>query len=296
MVFDPSHVRSLLFVPALIAAAALARAHERGADALIVDLEDAIAPARKEEARSAAPAICRRFAGFGVPTLLRVNAEPALRDADLAMTAATPVVAVLLPKVEDANTVCAARARLDACGASGRIALVPLIETPRGLLQAAAIAAADPTVLALGFGAGDLSVAMGVQASAALCEPAAWVVAVAAHAHGRAAWGVAGNIAHVDDLDGLRAAATHARALGFTATPVVHPQQVAVANAVFGVDASECAAARRVVAAWEAMLESGQGVARLDGRLVEAPAVRLARRTLERAAAWPPLPGSVNAG
>jgi citrate lyase subunit beta/citryl-CoA lyase len=280
--FDTCALRSLLFVPALSPHLA-ERAHERGADALIVDLEDSIAPQRKAEARQAAPAMCTAFAARGVPTLIRVNADAALLSEDLRAAAESPVVAVMLPKVEAADAVRAARARLDALAPGRSIALVPLIETPRGLLQAEAIAGCDAGLAALGFGAGDLSVSMGVEASATLCEPAAWRIAVAAHAHGLAAWGVTGGIDHLGDLDGLRESALRARAMGYTGTPVVHPTQVAVANEVFGVTDSELAAARRVVDAWEAMLARGDGVARLDGLLLEAPFARRAMRTLERA-------------
>lgn len=281
--FDPFALRSMLFVPALAARAA-ERAHERGADALVVDLEDAIAPARKADARSAAPAMCAAFAAHGLPVLLRINAPPELRDADLSVCAAAPVACLMLPKVESAATVRSVRARLDTLGVGRGVMLAPLIETPLGLLQADAIAQADASVVALGFGAGDLSVEVGVEPSPALCEPAAWRVAMVAHAYGLACWGVAGSIGDVSDLDGLRAAARRARAFGFTGTPVVHPSQVPIAREVFGVDEAELAYARRVLAAWEAMSARGDGVALLDGRLVEAPAVRRAQRTLARAA------------
>lgn len=280
--FDPFALRSILFVPALAARAA-ERAHERGADALVVDLEDAIAPDRKSDARRAAAPMCATFAARGRPVLLRINGPAELRDADLEVPAASPVDCVMLPKVESAATVRAVRARLDALGAGGRVALAPLIETPRGLLRAEEIAGADPSVVALGFGAGDLAVEVGVGPTPALCEPAAWRIAMVAHAHGLACWGVAGSIGDVADLDALRAAARRARELGFTGTPVVHPSQVPVANEVFGVAHEELVHAHGVLAAWEAMQARGEGVALLDGRLVEAPAVRAARRTVARA-------------
>ncbi|HEX3347624.1 MAG TPA: aldolase/citrate lyase family protein, partial [Acetobacteraceae bacterium] len=119
----------------------VAAAARRGADAIILDLEDAIAPAAKESARRALADHADALAAQGLPVVIRVNAEPELLAADIAAAARPSVAAIMLPKVTSAADI----VRIGAAD----IGLIPLIETPRGVMAAAEIAGADPRIAAL---------------------------------------------------------------------------------------------------------------------------------------------------
>jgi citrate lyase subunit beta/citryl-CoA lyase len=268
--------RSLLFLPAT-SPQLLAKATERGADALIVDLEDAVPPARKAEARPLAAAALRALAARGAEVLLRVNADPALLDDDLAAIPRDVALTVMVPKVEAAAQVEAVAARLANLGLGCPIAA--LIETPRGVLDAARIAAA-PGLCALGFGAEDFSAALGLSPAPATLAMPAQLVGLAAHAHGHAFWGLAGSVAETVDMEAFGALVRLSRQLGFTGSVCIHPRQVPVANEGFGPTPEERAWARRVVAAAEEARARGEGAVLLDGRMIDRPIEDRARRWL----------------
>ena len=270
--------RSVLYMPGANRRA-LEKARTLPADGLIFDLEDAVAPEAKPAAR-AAVAAALAAGGYGRRELVvRVNppASPWGAD-DLAAAAAMPLDAVLLPKVESAAEAAAAAARLPGRPIWCRIA------TPRGVLAAAEIAAA-PQVAALVMGTSDLGKELRARETADRLAllPALGLVLLAARAQGIAALdGV-----HLDlaDADGFAAACRQGRALGFDGKTLIHPNQIAAANAAFGPDAAEVAQARRLIAAYEAARAAGQGIVVVDGRLVENLHVAEARRILALAAA-----------
>ena len=268
--------RSLLFLPAT-SPQLLAKATERGADALIVDLEDSVPAERKAEARPMAEAALRTLAARGAEVLLRVNADPALLADDLAAIPAGMPVTVMLPKVETAAEVAALAARLDRLGHGGAIAA--LVETPRGVLEAPRIAEA-PRLLALGFGAEDFAASLGLAPSPTGLALPAQSVALAAHARGLACWGLAGSVAETVDMEAFGAVVRMSRQLGFTGSVCIHPRQVPVVNAGFGPTADEIAWARRVVAAAEQARARGDGAVLLDGRMIDRPIEERARRWL----------------
>lgn len=280
---DAHRIRCALFVPVL-EPRFFARAGERGAQALILDLEDAIAPQRKAEARRALAHAAGALRGTGLPLMARVNAEAELLDADLEACVAAGVDAVMLPKVESPSEVRAAVVHLERHarerGSNGPRSLVALIETPRGVLRADAIAAAHPALRALGFGAEDYAAAIGRPPHADLLVPAAARVAMCAAAEGLACWGLAASIAELDDLDALEDAARLSHRLGFGGTPAVHPAQVQVFNRVFAPTEAEIAQARKVLEAHARADAEGLGALRLDGRMIDRPMVDRARRLL----------------
>ena len=273
--------RSLLFLPAT-AEHLLPKATERGADALVVDLEDAIPPDRKAAARPLARAAVQQLAARGARVVLRVNSEPALWALDLQDMPVQHLAAVMLPKVE-------APAQLDAFAQAlaARAAVVgtapppiaALLETPRGVLAAAQVAP-HPALCALGFGAEDYAGALGVPPEpAALAWPAHQVL-TCAHAYGLACWGLAASIAVVDDLDGFERSVRAGRAMGFTGSVCIHPRQVPIVNRGFSPSDAELAWAARVVAADEAARADGLGAVLVDGRMIDRPIVERARRWL----------------
>lgn len=270
-------LRSQLFIPALTERFA-DKAHTRGADAIIIDLEDAIAPQRKGDARQAVGGMVSRIAAKGLPVSVRVNNEPALLDADLEAAVAAAPYAVMLPKAEDPAQVQDVARRLEGTD----IRLVLLLESPRGLLRAAELASCSERVVALGFGSEDYANCMGVRTELEAMRQPAYTVALAARAWGRAAWGVVGSIAEIADLAAFGRMATCARDLGYTGALAIHPVQVPVLNGAFGPTAAEVEEARAIVAAFGEALARGEGAAQFNGRMLDKPIVDRARNVLRR--------------
>jgi citrate lyase subunit beta / citryl-CoA lyase len=250
------------------------------ADGLIFDLEDGVAAAAKEAARVA---VARALADdHGRRELvLRVNAlDTRWGEADLAAAAKMPVDAVLLPKVEYAEQVRRAASLLHSLGAPQTLAVWCMLETPRGILEAPAIAAAGPQVAALVAGTSDLTKdlrALHTRDRLALL-PGLGLILLAARAHGLAALdGV-----HLDlaDDEGFAVACRQGRTLGFDGKTLIHPKQIGPANAAFAPSPEEIAWSRRVIAAHSEAEARGAGVVLVDGRLVENLHVADARLTV----------------
>jgi citrate lyase subunit beta/citryl-CoA lyase len=276
--------RGVLFMPGANARA-LEKARELPADGLIFDLEDAVAPDAKDTARTTV-AGALRAGGYGRRELvLRVNAlDTPWGGADLAAAASLSLDAVLLPKVENAATVIRTAAMLDAAGARPELAIWCMVETPRGVLAAPEVAAA-PRVAALVMGTSDLTKDLQARETADRLAllPSLGLVLLAARAHGLAALdGV-----HLDLADdaGFAAACVQGRVLGFDGKTLIHPKQIAPANAAFSPSPQEVAQAQRVIAAHEVALAAGKGITVVDGRLIENLHVEAARRTVAMAEA-----------
>lgn len=279
-------LRSLLFVPAT-APQFLAKASTRGASAIIVDLEDAVLPERKAAARPLAADACRMLAAQGVTVLLRVNSDAAALADDLAHAPLDCIHAIMLPKVDDAAQVQALASRLEGLERRFTLAqpvrIAALIESPRGILRADAIATSHPRLAALAFGAEDYCAAMGIAPLPQVLTLPAQMLTLAAHAAGIECWGMAGSIGTIDDMAAYAATARAARDLGFTGAMAIHPRQVAVLNDAFAPSAEEIAWARRVDAAAQAAATHGDGAVTLDGRMIDKPIVARARRILRDA-------------
>ncbi|MBU6379295.1 MAG: CoA ester lyase [Gammaproteobacteria bacterium] len=276
-------IRSLLFVPAT-ATRLFEKAHERGADVVIVDLEDSVVPERKAEARALARDAIASLHARGATVAVRVNAEPEAYAADLAAMPLAALSCILVPKVSRAEDVARFVEALGAATAQQslqqRIRIAALIESPQGVLNAAAIAASSDRLCALGFGAEDYAAALGVSPTPiGLAWPAQQVI-TAAHACGLACWGLASSIADVSDLEAFADAVRDARAMGFTGSVCIHPTQVAIVNAGFGPSADELAWARRVVDVDRQARAAGAGAVLLDGRMIDRPIVERARQML----------------
>jgi citrate lyase subunit beta / citryl-CoA lyase len=275
----PRPRRSVLFVPGANPRA-LEKARTLPADGLIFDLEDAVAPDGKEAAR-AAVAAALATGGYGPRELiLRVNRlDSAWGHADLAAAATLPVDALLLPKVEHAEHVRCASDLLDTFGAPAEVTLWCMIETPRGVLAANDVAGTSPRLAALVVGTSDLSTDLHARETndRRPLATALGLVLLAARAHGKAALdGV-----HLDlaDAEGFAAACRQGRDLGFDGKTLIHPDQIAPANAAFAPSEAEIAQAREIIAAYREAA-AGRGAIRVGGRLVEAVHVADARRTL----------------
>ncbi|HEY1134149.1 MAG TPA: CoA ester lyase [Nocardioides sp.] len=252
------------------------------ADVAILDLEDAVARPAKADARDAV----RRLAATGgldlERTVVRVNAADDGEEHahDVALLAATGVRRVMLAKAEEPAAVAALAAAHE---------VLPLLETPRGVENAGAIAAVDG-VVGLMWGADDLVAAMGGtgsrRADGSYRDVARYArerTLVAAKARGRLAL----DAVHMDipDTDGLRAAAEDAAAVGFDATVAIHPSQVAVVRAAYAPSPERVAWAEGLLAAYPDGLSGAGGVGTYEGRMVDGPIFAQARTVLRRAAA-----------
>jgi citrate lyase subunit beta/citryl-CoA lyase len=268
--------RSLLYVPAS-SEPMLRKAGSRGADVLIVDLEDGVLPEAKDVAREQARRLWSGLEFGGSEALVRVNAAGSpWQDADLASAEAIRPDGVVLPKCEDPSAVAAVAHRLPATP------LFLMVETARGVLAAAELARVE-RVAGLLFGAADFRAS--VRASRDPDETELLLARGTLVLAARAAGVLAFDTPFFDYRDevGLERSARRARTLGFDGKTAIHPGQVGVLNRVFAPTAEEVERAKAVVAALEAAAREGRGVATVDGEMVEALHAAEARRTLAMA-------------
>ena len=265
--------RSYLFVPG-DRPERFEKAFATAADAIVVDLEDAVAPQAKDAARDAVATLlaARRHADRIV---VRINDETTpWFDADLALLRNGQARAVMLPKAERAETIARVRS------ACPDIAVLPLIESARGMLAAEALAAADG-VQRLVFGTIDYALDMDLQGSLATTvglDAAAARLALASRAAGRLP-PVAGVTVAIADEAALRADMERALAHGFAAKLCIHPKQIAPLHALLAPSADEFAWAQRVLEAADA---AGGAAVQTDGRMVDKPVIERARRIAQR--------------
>ncbi|MFN8169161.1 MAG: CoA ester lyase [Candidatus Nanopelagicales bacterium] len=280
--------RSYLYVPG-DKPEVLAKALGRGADALIVDLEDAVAPGAKDEARD----VVRRFLADlpaavegEVELWVRVNGD-GLAGRDIEAVASPALTGFCLAKTESPDDVDAAA---EACGRAedalglppGTFALAPLLESASAVLDARAIASASPRVVRLQVGEADLRADIGVtlgQDERELLHVRSSIVLASAAA------GIEPPVGPVStnfrDLDALRDSTQALARLGYRGRACIHPAQAAVVNAVFTPSEDELAAARSLIERYDAALAAGEGVFTDDnGRMVDLAVIRQARRTL----------------
>lgn len=261
------------------------------ADALMLDIEDGVAPAEKDRARRLiGEALARERQPREPLRFVRINAIGHRRmEDDLAAVLRPGLDGLVLPKVESAAEVAAVESRVAAheaaCGA--RLRLLVAIESPRGLLAAPAIASCSDRVAGLMFGAEDFGRELGLPASRQgeaqeLLYARSALVVAAASARVQAVDGV---WVDLRDPQGLERFALQSRRLGFTGMSSIHPSQLAPINAAFRPGAEEIDYARKVIAAYEEAAARGDGSVAFGGQLIDRPIIERARRTLDLAGA-----------
>ena len=264
----------------------LAKGRELPADALILDLEDAVAPDAKEAGRQEIAAALAAKASYGPRELVvRVNGlDTSWGHADLVAMAKTGADAILLPKVESADMVRRAAAVLDGAGAPADLAIWCMMETPRGILRAEDIAD-HPRVACLVMGTSDLTKDLMARHTAMRLPmlPSLALCLLAARASGIAI--IDGVYLDLDDQAGLVAACEQGRELGFDGKTLIHPKQIAAANDTFGPTEEAIRSAKRIIEAYGEALRDGRGVTVLDGKLVENLHVAEAERLVALAEA-----------
>lgn len=273
---DFTTLRSVLYLPAN-RASAIARARTLACDAVILDLEDAVQPDAKADARAAAVAAALHGGWDGKQLFLRVNGlGTPWHEADMAAAHVDGFAGVVVPKVDTPEEAAGLVAR-----AGGR-PLLAMIETPAAILGAPAIAA-TPGICALLAGMADLAKALNCGTDAArtpllysLCA-----IVLAARAAGIACFD--GVCTEFRNEAALRAEAAQGKLLGFDGKTLIHPSQVDPCNEVFSPTQAQVAHAHAVIDAYTQALAEGRGVATLDGQMVEVLHVEQAKRLLARA-------------
>ena len=275
-------LRSMLYIPGS-RPRALDKARGLACDAIIFDLEDAVSPDEKEDARKTL-ATALAEGGYGQRTkLVRVNGLDTVwgRD-DIAAFAEADIDGLLIPKVNGA-------ADLDAISDSAPDqALWAMVETARGVMNAQQIAD-HPAMAGFVMGTNDLAKELGSRTRAAMLTSLQWSL-LAARAAGIAC--IDGVYNAFKDEEGLRAECLEGRDLGFDGKTLIHPAQLAIANELFAPSEDEIELAKRQIAAFEDAEAAGQGVAVVDGRIVENLHVVTARSILAKAEAIATLEGA----
>jgi citrate lyase subunit beta/citryl-CoA lyase len=275
-------MRSKLFVPGS-RPELFAKALAGDADAISLDLEDAVQESRKAEARTAVGRALSsaEFTATKKTIIVRVNglATPHF-EADLTAVLGARLDLVNVPKVEsaaDIRAVVKSLVRLEAqLGLTRPIGILANIESPRGLRLAAEIAGADPRVAGLQLGFGDLFSPLGIdRTDAAAVHQVQLAVRLAAGEAG--IWAYDAAFAAIGDPDGYKREAQAARRLGFLGKTCIHPSQVPLANEVFRPGDEEMTQALRIVAAADEAERNGTGAFMLDGRMIDAPFIKRAR-------------------
>jgi citrate lyase subunit beta/citryl-CoA lyase len=283
--------RSWMFVPGH-RQKMLDKALGLNADAIMLDIEDGVAPNEKDTARQLIGEVLGRAKASNSPArFVRINAIGHARmDADLEAVVRPGLEGLVLPKVETADEVRKVDAFLNereprSKMASGVVKLLIAVESPRGLLNAPAIAACSPRVIGLMFGAEDFGRELGLptsregEARDMLYARSALVIA-AASAHVQAVDGV---WVDLKDPEGLVGFARQSRRLGFSGMSSIHPSQIEPINTLFSPTPEEVSYAEQVVDAFEEANARGDGSIALGGQLIDRPIVERARRTLEMA-------------
>jgi len=273
-VIDLTLIRSLLFVPG-DSAKKLDKAKGVITDALIFDWEDAVLLAHKQKARDTTIEALRDRDGYSQPIVIRINpvdGDLLVRDCEALKECRAD--AVMLPKCSSSDDIALLEHRLDA-----DVAIVPIIETPLGVLNAASIASCSRRVGAVMFGAEDYSVAMDIERSADELEVlyARSATVTAARAYGIEA--IDSPAMDYRDLDALRESSNRSRRLGFSGRSAIHPNQVPVINEAFTPSVEQASKAAKLLGEFE---QAGSGAIGIEGRLIDEPILRQARRVVAR--------------
>ncbi|HQV56675.1 MAG TPA: CoA ester lyase [Ilumatobacteraceae bacterium] len=272
--------RSVLYMPAANERA-LEKAKTLPADAIIFDLEDAVAPDAKDAARANAVAAARSGEYGHRELTIRCNSlDTPWGAADIAAAATSGAAAVVIPKVSSVAQVDAVSAALDAAGAPPELTIWAMIETPTAIFDARHIAA-HPRVNVLVMGTNDLArelfAALGTVGRHPLVAHLATALAAAREAGKTILDGVFND---VKDADGFRTECVQGFEMGFDGKTLIHPGQVEITNEVWAPTDDQVDHARKVIEAFNAAIAEGKGVATVDGRMIENLHVAQAERTL----------------
>lgn len=285
--------RSVLYMPGANTRA-LEKARTLPADALIFDLEDAVAPEAKEVARGNVVLAAESRAYGKREIAIRCNGlATAWGEADIAAIATSGADAILVPKVESAAEVTHVVSLLDSAGAPTTMAVWAMMETPKGILRAEEIAGAHPRLALFVMGTNDLVKDMRARHTPMRLPmvTALGLGMLAARAYGLTI--LDGVYNDIQDSEGFRAVCQQGLEMGFDGKTLIHPSQVEPCNEVFAPSSAELEMAGKIVAAFKAAQAEGKGVVTVDGRMIENLHVEQAERALALASAIKELQAAV---
>jgi citrate lyase subunit beta/citryl-CoA lyase len=278
-------IRSLLYVPAH-SGRFIAKAHERGADAIILDLEDSVPPSEKDAARDNLAHAVTAVGRSDAHVFVRINAGKERRDDDAEAAAHAGAFGLLVPKVQSAESLRDLAVRLEPVEramARAPLQFIALIEDPGAVLDSRAIVSQSPRLLGVVAGGEDLATAIGCDPSSDAIRFCMMEIHLAAKAAGILSFGLPHSIADYHDLDAVAASAREARAMGFDGASCIHPSVVPVLNAAFAPTEAELDHAKRLVAAFDAARAQSSGAFVFEGKMVDLPIYDRARKLLARA-------------
>ena len=276
--------RSLLFVPVNVSKY-VEKAHARGADGIILDLEDSVAPADKDSARTMVADAARVAAQGSADILVRINQPIELAVRDLEAIVSPAIKGLLLPKIDSASHVRLLAELVDRLEAKsgmtmGHTKFVAMVETAAAFPRLFEIAAAHPRVVGLSLGGEDFALSTGsLPDPDVLLYPKQQVV-LAASAAGILPMGVIGTVATYQDVDGYREAVRKSRRFGFRGSACIHPAIVPMLNEGFSPTQEEIASAERMIVAFDKAKAEGRGSIEVDGKMIDIPIVERAERLL----------------
>jgi citrate lyase subunit beta/citryl-CoA lyase len=276
----------MLFVPVTVRKF-VDGAAKRGADAIILDLEDSVPVAEKPRARSLLQEAAEIVARGGADVVVRINRPLRMAIADIEAAVSPRVAALALPKIESAEHLCLLAEVVDEVEAErgvapGTIKLLAMVETASAFFRMAEIARAHPRLVAMTLGAEDFALSVGMIPEAeGLFFPKQQMI-IAARAAGIMPLGFLGTVADFRDLEAFRATLKRSRRLGFMGASVIHPAQVPILNEEFAPTAEEVAHAERLVTAYDKATAEGVGAIVVDGKMIDVPVVERAQALLAR--------------
>ena len=279
--------RSLMYVPVNVEKF-VDTAADRNADAYILDLEDAVAPSQKANARTMIAAAIPKVSRKGADVVVRVNRPWRMLIADLEAAVIPGVTALALPKIESAEHIqmiaeIVDELELERGLPNGTVRFIAMVETASGFFRTEAIARSHSRVVAITIGAEDIALSVGMLPEAeGLFYPKQHSI-FAARAAGILPLGFIGTVADYKDTAAFRATIQRSRKLGFAGAACIHPLQVPILNEEYGYTAEEVRRAQAMVDAYDAALAAGKGAIEFEGKMIDIPVVARAQEVLTRA-------------
>jgi citrate lyase subunit beta/citryl-CoA lyase len=279
--------RSLLFVP-IVRDQFVAKAHTRGADGIILDLEDSVPEAEKDRARTLVPAVAKEVSKGGADVLVRINRPWHQAFRDIEASVGPGVMALVCPKVECPEHLVVIAELLDTFEAerglpAGHTKLFALVETADAYFRMREIAKATPRLVAMSLGAEDFALSVGMEPLAETLQSLKQTAIVAARAAGILPMGFMGTVADFQDIEAFRQVVRRSRKFGFAAGTCIHPGVVHVLNEEYGVSAAAVDRARRMIAAYDEVIARGVGAVTFEGKMIDVPVVEREKALLRQA-------------
>ena len=278
--------RSILYVPGNVRKF-IDRAHERGADCVLVDLEDSVQPAQKPEARAMLPETMKKVARGGADVAVRINRPMRLAVQDIEAAVRPGLSALFITKTESVQHLrlldeVVTELEKERGLPVGGIGFGAMIEHPRALPHIDDIAEHGPRVISMMLGGEDFALETGSVPGDETLELPKRLVAFAAQAHGVNMFGILGTVADYSDPEAYKRSAERARRFGFSGGTCIHPGLVAALNDAFTPKADEVAYAKKLIEADKKAQAEGRGSFSVDGKMIDIPVIERARKLLAR--------------